>query len=448
MPLPNTNLRCRQAARARRFFRWSIQLGALMVTTAWAGPEQTVTAAQTSTVPRYSFGPAKPAPGSAQITPEMIYTAERGCGFEPGAALTAVNRPEGGAITSDRPFYFSQRLPEGNYLVTVTLGGGAMAAETTVNAELRRLMLERVPTEPGQMVTRQFVVNVRQPAIATGGEVRLTAREKETELRSWDDRLTLEFLGRQPTVARLEIAPVNVPTVFLAGDSTVCDQPAEPYNSWGQMITRCFQPTVAIANHAESGESLAGALAKGRFNKIWSQFKPGDYLIVQFGHNDMKSSAANALDNYTDNLRKVVAEARRRGGTPLLCTPVSRRSFGEDGRIKNSFGGYPEAVRLVAREMNVALIDLQQMGAAFYEALGPEGSHQAFATARENTHHSDYGSYEIAQCVRQSLRDNKVALANFILPELTTFDPSHPDPSTAFKVPASAGTTRRKPAGN
>ncbi len=448
MPFPNPNLTYRHAAPAAQLFRWVVQLGAVMVTTAWAGPDQSVGGSQTNAVYRYGFGAAKPTPGYTQITPEMIYTAERACGFEPGVAVTAVARPEGGAITSDRPFYFSQRLPEGNYRVTVTLGGGAVAAETTVNAELRRLMLERVPTEPGQVVTRQFIVNVRQPAIAGGGEVRLNAREKETERRSWDDRLTLEFLGRQPTVARLEIAPVTVPTVFLAGDSTVCDQPAEPYNSWGQMITRCFQPTVAIANHAESGESIAGALAKGRFNKIWSQLKPGDYLIIQFGHNDMKSSAANALDNYTDNLRKVVTEARRRGGIPLLCTPVSRRSFGEDGKIKNSFGGYPEAVRLVARDMNVALIDLQQMGAAFYEALGPDGSHQAFATARENTHHSDYGSYEIARCVLQSLRDNQVALANFILPEFTNFDPTHPDPITTFKVPASAGVTRRKPVGN
>ena len=439
---------CRRAARTAQIFRWAILLSAVSFTTAGAAPEPPVAVTPTNAIQRFFFGPAKPASGWTQITPEQIYSSDRGCGFEPGAAVTAVGGPEGGAITSDRPFYFSQRLPEGNYRITVTLGGGPVAAETTVNAELRRLMLERVPTGPGQVVTRQFIVNVRQPAIASGGEVRLTAREKETERRSWDDRLTLEFLGRQPTVARLEIVPVTVPTVFLAGDSTVCDQPAEPYNSWGQMITRCLQPTVAIANHAESGESIAGALAKGRFNKIWSQLKPGDYLIIQFGHNDMKSSAANALDNYTDNLRKVVTEARRRGGIPLLCTPVSRRSFGEDGKIKNSFGGYPEAVRLVARDMNVALIDLQQMGAAFYEALGPEGSHQAFATARENTHHSDYGSYEIARCVLQSLRDNHVALANHILPEFATFDPAHPDPITAFKVPASAGIARRKPAGN
>jgi lysophospholipase L1-like esterase len=394
---------------------------------------------------KFQFGAGNPATGTSLVGPEMIYSAERGFGFERGADLKANDH---GGVASDKGFFFSAAVPEGSYRVTVTLGGSSAVSETTVNAELRRLMLERVRSDPGKTETRSFIVNVRRSAIAGGREVRLTPREKTSETWAWDDRLTLEFLGTHPAVVALEIEPVEVPTVFLIGDSTVCDQSKEPFNSWGQMITRFFKPVVAVANHAESGESIAGALGKGRFDKIWSQIRKGDYLFVQFGHNDMKSTATNALETYTADLRRIVDEARKRGATPVLCTSVSRRTFNDEGKITNSFRGYTDAVRLVAKEKNVPLIDLQAMGAAFYESMGPDGSHRAFANLRENTHHNDYGSYEIAQCVLQGIRQNKLELAADIVTDFKGFDPSHPDPIENFKVPASSDVTSETPAGN
>jgi lysophospholipase L1-like esterase len=391
-----------------------------------------------------------PIPGFTEINPDTLYSNQPGFGFEPGATLAAVNTPgKDSAITSENHFYFSAAEPEGNYRVAVTLGNPITAADTTVNAELRRLMLEKIHTEAGQFKTLSFLVNVRQPLISTGGQVHLKDREKTTEWRDWDDRLTLEFLGSHPSVASVEIQRIEVPTLFLIGDSTVCDQPVEPYNSWGQMITRFFKPDLAVANHAESGETVADSLGAQRFNKIWSLMKKGDCLIIQFGHNDMKSKAANALESYTDNLRAVVDKARSLGGIPILCTPVSRRTFDPAGlKIVNSFNGYPDAVRLVAKEKNVPLIDLQVMGAAFYESLGPEDAHKAFATASEGTHHNDYGSYEIAQCVLQGLRQNRLPLANYIVDNFRGFDPAHPDPLAAFNLPASPKTTAQTPLGN
>ncbi len=440
--------------RARIFSGFNaIVLSILASAAGFAAPVASAAQAQTNqTIFKFAFAPGKVAPDWIQITPTTIYTNGRGYGFEPGAELKPIevvgDSLPGGAIISDRPFFFSVTVPEGNYRVTVTLGGAAVASDTTVKAELRRLMLEQIHTGPGRFETRSFLVNVRQPKISGDGEVRLTEREKTTETRAWDDRLTLEFDGSHPSVAAIEIGKPDVPTVFLIGDSTVCDQPSEPYASWGQMITRFFQPVLAVANHAESGESVAGALGKGRFNKIWSQIKPGDYLFVQFGHNDMKSPATNALERYTEDLRKVVDEARKRGAVPVLCTPVSRRSFDDRGKITNSFRGFPDAVRLVAKEKKVPLIDLQQMGAAFYESMGPDGSHRAFANARENTHHNNYGSYEIAKCVLQGIRDNHLGLAKFIVDDFTDFNPSHPDPIESFKVPASPSATSGTPAGN
>ncbi len=162
----------------------------------------------------------------------------------------------GNCCASDQPFLFSVAVPEGNYKVTVTLGDANAASTTTVKAELRRLMLEKIHADAGKTETRTFAVNVRTPQIAGGGEVHLKPREKTSEMMAWDDKLTLEFNGDRPSVSSLEISSADLPTVYILGDSTVCDQPKEPWNSWGQMLTRFLNPDVAVAYHAESGESL------------------------------------------------------------------------------------------------------------------------------------------------------------------------------------------------
>jgi lysophospholipase L1-like esterase len=227
-------------------------------------------------------------------------------------------------------------LPEGNYSVTVTLGDADTATITTIKAELRRLMWQRVETAPGKFVTRSFTANIRTPRIAGDGEVRLKDREKTTEWWAWDEKLTIEFNNSHPAVCAIEIKPIEVPTIYLLGDSTVCDQPLEPYNSWGQMLTRFFQPGIAIANHAESGESLRSSLAAHRLDKVLSTMKPGDYLIIQYGHNDEKEKGEGigAFTSYKSDLKRFVTEARRRGGHPILVTPVQRRSFDARGKLQ------------------------------------------------------------------------------------------------------------------
>jgi hypothetical protein len=118
-------------------------------------------------------------------------------------------------------------VPEGNYLVTVTLGDPNGTSTTTIKAELRRLMLEHAQTQVGHFATNTFAVNIRRPAISTGGEVRLKDRERTTEIWDWDEKLTLEFNDERPCLRRLEITRADeLPTLFLLGDSTVCDQPS------------------------------------------------------------------------------------------------------------------------------------------------------------------------------------------------------------------------------
>src|SRR6185369_11925258 len=212
-------------------------------------------------------------------------------------------------------FLFSVTLPEGNYHVSVTLCGAARESDTTIKAELRRLMLESAKTAKGKSTNRTFTVNTRTPTISGGGAVRLKERERTTEIVNWDDKLTLEFNGPRPCLSALEIAPTNVPTVFLLGDSTVCDQPREPWNSWGQMLPRFFKDDVVVANHAQSGESLRSSLSAKRLDKVLSTMKPGDYLFIQYGHNDMKERGAGvgAFTTYKTDLKRFADEARKRG---------------------------------------------------------------------------------------------------------------------------------------
>ena len=207
-------------------------------------------------------------------------------------------------MTADKPFFFSVNVTEGNYKVTLTIGDAKEKGGLTVKAESRRLMLEKIITQPGEVITKTFIVNVRMPEISTGGKVSL--KERELDKLDWDNKLTLEFNGARPCISSIEIAKAeDQVTVYLAGNSTVVDQSAEPWASWGQMITRFFKPGVAIANHAESGLTLASFKSQHRLEKILSTIKAGDYLFIEFGHNDQKMNGPNdgAWKSYAQNLK-------------------------------------------------------------------------------------------------------------------------------------------------
>jgi lysophospholipase L1-like esterase len=179
-----------------------------------------------------------------------------------------------------------------------------------------------------------------------------------------------------------------------------------------------------------------------RLAKILSHIKSGDYLFIQFGHNDEKKNwpqtYVDAHTTYQAYLRVFIAEARLRGATPVLVTSMQRRTFDEHGKIRNTHGDYPAAVRAVASEEHVALIDLDRMSTAFYEALGPDRAPLAFNQhGKDATHHDNYGAYELAKCVVQGIRDTQLPLAALVADDFTGFDPSHPDSPDTFQLPAS-----------
>ena len=318
-------------------------------------------------------------------------------------------------------------------------------------------MLERVRTAPGETVERSFLVNVRTPAIASGGAVRLKDREKG--VRHWDDKLTLEFNGAQPAVRSLSITPVDdALTIYLAGDSTVTDQPDEPWSSWGQMLPRFFDARVAVANHAESGETLFSFRGEKRLDKILSTIKAGDYLFIQFGHNDQKDKAPGSgpFTSYKANLKSFVAAARAKNAIPILVTPMERRRFAGNTPTP-TLADFAAAVRQVGNEENVPVIDLNAMSLQLYAALGPEGTTKAFVhyaahtfpgqdkALRDDTHFNAYGGYELARAVVEGIKTQVPALGKYLQNDVTPFDPAHPDAASDFQVPASTFVAAAKP---
>jgi len=364
----------------------------------------------------------------------------------PGFDLHTAPVVQKNSCASDTPFFFSVALPEGSYRVTVVLGTDQPSV-TTVRAEARRLMLEKIETAANHSATRVFDVNLRLPAIAGDEKHHVKLKPREVGGLDWDGKLTLEFNGTHPGFRSIAIAPIHEPTIYLAGDSTVVDQDVEPWAAWGQMLPRFFAPGVVIANHGESGETVRSFESEQRFAKIFSQIQKGDTLFLQFGHNDQKPVNKVPLDLYKELLTKYIEKTRAAGATPVLVTSMFRRNFDAHGKIVDTMAGYPDAMRAVAAAEHVALIDLNAMSRTLFEALGPEASRKAFMHYAANsfpnqteaidddTHFNSYGAYELARCIVEGIRSNRLPLAQKLARDAGSFDPAHPDSLTSFQLP-------------
>ena len=344
----------------------------------------------------------------------------------------------------------SQPAAEGMVVVTVEFGATDVDSVTTVKAETRRLLALNVAVPKGQTVTRRFLVDVRRPEY-TGGRVTLKARE--TSNSTWDQQLSLEFLGPTARAKVISVAPAPNSTVriFLAGDSTMTDQANEPYVGWGQAFPLFIGERAVVANHAESGRALRSFQGEHRLDKILSQLRKDDFVLIQFGHNDQKEKGegVGAFTTYAKRLRDYLDAIQAKGGKPVLVTAVARRRFDDKGQVTESLGDFPEAVRRVAKERSVPLIDLNTSSKQVYQALGVEKSKLALLhfpaktfpgqtdPLRDDTHFSAYGAYEMARCVIEGIRQGVPELAAFLAPSVQPFDPSHPDDPAQVAILAS-----------
>jgi lysophospholipase L1-like esterase len=389
------------------------------------------------------------------LTAATRYTGASGKNF--GWDLQASPTVTGGVCFGDKPFFFSLAEGDGNYQVTLDLGG-PVASTLTVKAESRRLMVYNTAIPAGGSHKVTFNVNVRVPSISHGEPVKL--KQREIGALDWDGKLTLEFNGDHPSVRSITIKPIDVPTVYIAGDSTVVDQDKEPWAAWGQMIPVFFDKSIAISNQAESGETIKSFTGERRFAKIFSTIKKGDFLLLQFAHNDQKAgSGFVSIDVYKQLVRTYEAQAKAKGATLIVVSSMNRRAFDETGHIKQTLGEYPQAMRDIAAEDHLGLIDLNAMSKTLFEAMGPEGTLKAFVhypantfpdqpkELKDDTHFNAYGAYELARCIVQTIEDQKLPLAPFLKPGIPTFDPAHPDPLADFHVPASPFVSTDTPYG-
>lgn len=363
---------------------------------------------------------------------------------------------------SSDPYYYSVKVPDGNYKVTLELGDDRRQGVTTVRAESRRLLVENCPTRRGEKVVRTFAVNKRSPYISDKENVRL--KKRELGKLDWDDRLTFEINGSAPALRSITIEPADTAattTVYLCGNSTVVDQEYEPWASWGQMIPRFFDDGVAVANYAESGESAASFIGARRLKRALRDARPGDWFFVEFGHNDQKRKGVGdgAFYSFMTNLKIFLDEVKKKDCNLVFVTPTRRRVFDSYGSTVNTHEDYPEAMRFIAGREGVPVIELNGMTGDFYEALGPDRSRKAFVhypagsfpgqdTALEdNTHFNPYGAYQVAKCVIKGMREAAPALYLHVR-DFDGYDPSRPDdPNTFVWAPAPLSEVA-KPDGN
>jgi len=412
-------------------------------------------------VKEFSFGDTKKQRAVIALKEALPYTEAKGYGFEFFTEKNVRIDRKSKHLFSDKPFYFSVKVPEGNYKITISYDGlSDKPYQSTVRSESRRLQIENQEVVPNKCVQKTFIVHLKDPKISSGGRVELK-KPREQQKLDWDDKLTLEFQQTNCISAIRIEAMSNVTTVFLAGNSTVVNQEDEPWASWGQMIPRFFDAGVAIANHAESGLALSSFLSSRRLEKILSVAKKGDYLFIEFGHNDQKQKgeAAGAYKGYSERLRYFVNEFRAKGGIPVILTSTARRLFDQQGNLVHTLGDFPDAARKVAAELQVPLIDLNNKTSIFYEALGVEGSKKAFVhypastfpnqenALADNTHFNPYGAYEIAKMVLMGIKENKLVISGNMV-DFNGFDPYHPDDFKTWYWPPSLINSVIKPDGN
>ena len=205
--------------------------------------------------------------------------------------------------------------------------------------------------------------------------------------------------------------------LVIVGDSTVCNWPAaDSRRGWGMFIQDYFKPALQVINLAKSGRSTKTFIKEGLWAAALKE-KPA-YVLIQFGHNDShdssKPEATDAATTYKDFLRQYIADCRANGARPVLITPMCRRIFSPDGRLKDALLPYAEAMKAVATEMKVPLVDLHTASAQLFEQLGPTGSEKLANKPTDRTHFNEKGAKEMAALVMQKLPTVEPSLKNYL----------------------------------
>lgn len=223
------------------------------------------------------------------------------------------------------------------------------------------------------------------------------------------------------------------PTLFLIGDSTMATKEnpdRNPEHGWGQVLPQFLTSGIEIQNHAVNGRSSKSFRTEGRWDKVEKQLKKGDFVIIQFGHNDQKikdsTKFTNPYTQYRANLERYVNEARAKGAIPVLMTSIVRRNFNENGVLIDTHKEYPLVVRMVANDLKVPFVDMQLLTEQMEIAYGPENSKKLHLYYKEgedpyypkgkedDTHLSKLGAETVAKLAAKNLKTLKIGLEKYI----------------------------------
>ncbi len=222
-------------------------------------------------------------------------------------------------------------------------------------------------------------------------------------------------------------------TVYLAGDSTMAQKTADkrPETGWGEYLQSQFDDSkVKIENHAQNGRSTKSFIDEGRWQAIVDKLKRGDYVFIEFGHNDEKADKplvyAAANTDYRNNLIRFIKDVRAKKAFPVLLTPVMRRRFDEKGEFFDTHGEYPDAVRQVVKDYKVPLIDMHRLSETVIKNYGAEKSRTLFLQLKagenanypngieDNTHFSPRGAEEMAKLAVNAIKEQKIKLRKYL----------------------------------
>ena len=363
---------------------------------------------------KFDFGPGATADGYTRVEAGTQYSATGKFGFSDTSVTSGTDRGTEDALRSDfvqaQGSSFLVDLPNGDYTVKLIAGDAVEATNIAITAEkMAKVQLTDKPAS--QYLEMEFPISLV------------------------DGQLNLDFSGAAANInslviaARAPRAATTDPAVYLTGDSTVqtYDPGFVPQAGWGQMIDRYFDSAVTFRNHAIGGRSSKNFISQGRLDEVLRVINPGDYLMVQFGHNDatvgVDDRYASPAD-YKEYLRTYVHGARQRGAIPILVTPVGRRDYDEaTGKFRVSFPEYVAKMQELAAEENVAVVDLSASSRAYYDAIGPEDTKSVFLHVDagvypnrptgtvDNTHFQEYGAIQIARLVAGGVKQLNVPLA-------------------------------------
>lgn len=368
-------------------------------------------------VQRFDFGSGALENGYTRVTATSLYSSALKYGFNSLTNVSAGDRGTTDALRSDfvQPTNatFSIDLPNGDYNVSLIAGDSSDSSEIAIKVEtIQKVQL--TSKAAGQFLEMDF------------------------QIALVDGQLNLEFTGAAPKINALVITKQQarqageLPTVYLAGDSTVqtYDPYWDPQAGWGQMIPNFFTNDVTFKNHAIGGRSSKSFIFEGRLDEVLRAIKPGDYFLVQFGHNDATISVPDRYASpadYKNYLKTYINGARQREATPILVTPMGRRDFNtETGKFNVSFPEYVQAMKEVAAELNVALVDLSTLSVAYYNSIGVQASLSVFLHlepgiygafpngSADNTHFQAYGAIQLARLLAGGIQQLQLPLAAFV----------------------------------